>query len=109
MQIYKMKKGDTQPISIQVSDNDTDDVVDLTGATAKFIMVESANTRVAKVNSSAQVYDPTNGKVRYNFTPTNSDTPGEYYGYFEITYSGGKKQTIPPDDTLKIIITDDWE
>ena len=109
MQIYKIRTGDSQPISIQVLDEDTGDAISLTSATARFIMVRDDNDRTAKVKATAEIYDAANGKVRYNWSTADLDTPGTYYGFFEITYSGGKKQTIPADNELKIVIIDDWE
>jgi len=109
MKIFKLKTGDTQPISISLTDAETGDAIDLTDATATFTMVLADNDRTVKVDEAeAEVYEATNGEVRYNFVASDVDTVGEYYGFFEITYSGGKKQTVPADDSLKIIIGDDY-
>jgi len=66
---------------------------DLTGASAKFIMIKPDGT--VKVNAAAVISDAANKKVRYDWASGDTDTEGDYYGEFEITYSDAKKQTFP--------------
>ncbi len=66
---------------------------DLTGASAKFIMIKPDGT--VKVNSSALISDPANKKVRYDWASGETGEPGDFYGEFEVTYADGTKQSFP--------------
>jgi len=47
------------------------------------------------------------GRVRYEWTATNTNTADEYEGEFQVTYANGKIQTFPNDGHLPIVVTDD--
>jgi len=49
------------------------------------------------------------GRVRYEWTATNTNTADEYEGEFQVTYANGKIQTFPNDGYIPIVITDDIE
>lgn len=67
---------------------------DLTGASAKFSMIAKDGT--VKINkASATITDAANKKVRYDWSGTDTDTVGDYYGEFIITYADTKTQTWP--------------
>ena len=114
IRILRMKRNDTLPlVKISVVERDLDNPavttpVDLTGASAKFIMVTDADPRVVKVNAAATITDALNGKVEYSWISADTDTSGDYLAEFEITLTGGKI-TLPSDDSLKIKIIDDYD
>lgn len=67
---------------------------DLTGSSVKFAMrLRSSST--LKVNVAAVIVSPTAGTVRYDWTGTDTDTAGEYVGYWSVTLPGGKVQDTP--------------
>jgi hypothetical protein len=67
---------------------------DLTGSSVKFCMrLRSSST--LKVNVAAVIVSPTAGTVRYDWSGTDTDTAGEYVGYWSVTLPGGKVQDTP--------------
>jgi hypothetical protein len=116
LQILNIKRHDTLPrVKGRLVESDPDDPgnavpVNITGATIKFVMVTDDNARTIKVNAAAVITVPTNGEFEYRWTGTDTNTTGNYVGEFEIAFpAGGGKVTVPPDDTLKIRIFDDFD
>lgn len=111
----RMKKHDTLPaVKIAVVERDANNPgqttpVDLTGCSAKFIMVTDDTARTVKVNAAATITDAVNGKIQYLWTSPNTDTSGDYLAEFEITFGGGGKLTLPADDSLGVKIVDDFD
>jgi hypothetical protein len=66
--------------------------VDLSAATVNFKM-RPLNSQTLKVDRAAVVVTPTAGTVRYDWDPTDVDTPGEYLAWWEVT-SGGITQDV---------------
>jgi hypothetical protein len=102
---FTIKKDDLLPV-IQATVTDADDaVVDLTGGTVKFLMMDAAG--VLKINTTGGfVTDGSDGQVKYEWASDDTDTAGDYRAEFEITMSG-KPVTAPNDDYLTIKILDD--
>lgn len=70
-------------------------VVDLTGLTVTFKMVDQYGTAViAETATGVTVTDATNGKCQYDFSSSGVDTAGLYYGYFIVT-DGGESDHFP--------------
>ena len=83
--------------------------LDLTGATAKFLM-RNKTTKVLKVNTTASIDSPpTAGTVSYTWLGTDTDTRGEYDAEFEIDYGGGSKLTVPTETYIAIQIVEDLD
>ena len=81
--------------------------VNLTGASVKFSMrVKPAGT--VKVDAATStVVTPGLGRVKYNFTASNTNTADEYEGEFEVTFSNGIIQTFPNRGYIPVIVQDD--
>ena len=78
--------------------------VDLTSATVKFSMDTEAG--VNKINGVAgSLVDAPRGRVKYQWTGTDTDTEGIFFGQFIVT-SSGKDFRVPNnrDQRLRIII-----
>lgn len=104
----KLKRNDTLPtLKIAVVDSETGAAVDLTGASAKLIMVTDDETKSVVVNAAATITDAVNGKIEYAWIGADTSTSGSYLAEFEITLTTGIL-TLPNDDTLKILIVDDY-
>ena len=93
-----MKQNSTWP-SIQ-------EVVDiyksggLTGATARFRMMDSAQTMV--VDRAATIVDETT--LQYDWQASDTQTPGVYWAEFRITTADGKIVICPVEDYICIEI-----
>lgn len=72
-------------------------VVDLTGLTVKFKMVNSSGTVVvAETTAKVTVISATDGTVTFDFSSSHVATAGDYYAWFK-TYSGTEVDTYPVD------------
>lgn len=105
---YVIKTGDRAPNITATCKDGSGNVVDLTGATARFVMINN-ETGVVKVAAAATISNPTGGVVTYAWEATDTDTAGLYDGEFEVTFSGGIVQTFPNDRQIVILITPDLD
>lgn len=70
-------------------------VVDVTGKTVKFKMVDQTGTVViAETDTGVSTEDAINGKVSYAFSAAGVAAAGTYYGYFTV-YSSAVFDTFP--------------
>jgi hypothetical protein len=81
--------------------------VNVTGATIVFSMRLKPAGAVKVVTQAAVVVAAGTGRVRYEWTASNTDTANEYEGEFQVTYANGKIQTFPNYGHIPIIVTDD--
>lgn len=91
---FWMKQNDTLP-SIEATLRDgSGAIIDLTDSTVRFHM-RGKSERIAKVDSPAVIVDPTAGTVRYDWSPEDTDTPGDYQFEWQVTYDDGPIVTCP--------------
>lgn len=96
-----VKKGDRRPAVTATAKDAAGVVIDLTGATAKFIMFDWNG--LVKVNAAATILAPaTDGKLQYDWVAADTDTAGAYRAEFEVTFSDGKKMTVPNADFIHV-------
>ena len=101
-----VKQNDTSP-AIEATLQDSDgEAVNLTSATARFLMRRRGRT-TAKVSAEATITNAAAGVVQYDWDPADTDTPGQYEAEFEVTYSDGTKETFPSRGYISIVIVDD--
>ena len=112
MSDFKIKRGDRLP-ALTATLKDAAGPVDLQGSTVKFFMrgVYSSALEVDGVATIVQVgngSDGSKGKVRYDWALADTDTVGDYFAEFEVTFSDGKKLTFPNgDDYLEVSVEPD--
>ena len=106
--IFRIKKGDTAPpLAVQVLQDSNNEPLDLSGASAKFSMYRTVDGTIKKTDAStASIYDPTNGKIKYDWYSTDTNTPGTYFGEFTITLRDSKITTIPAEGYIQVEILD---
>lgn len=101
-----MKTGDIAPSIRRKLTSATDgSPVDLTGASAKFLMKDSAGNE--KVNAAAVVESPeSGGVVRYDWDVADVDEYGTFEAEFQIVLSGGAVYTMPNDGYIIVEFTE---
>lgn len=102
---FYIKQGSRLPI-LQVALLDGEkDAVDLTTAsTVKFSMVANDSTTPKVSLQTATVTDATNGEVEYAWGASDTDTEGDYYGEFLVTWGDGKQERFPSQMDIPFII-----
>jgi len=93
---WDMKRNDTSPAFEMQCQNNAGDGVDISNAVAKFHLAEynSGNIVVDKI---ATITDETQGKVKYQWEPEDTETAGLYGAEVEVTYQDGEVETFPND------------
>ncbi|MHA1304877.1 MAG: hypothetical protein ACTSPI_14360, partial [Candidatus Heimdallarchaeaceae archaeon] len=107
MDVFKIKKEDTNPAlsaTLQYSDATA---VDLNGGSVWFIM--GNETDYSAYHSGLCVITGSDtGLCEYRWDGTNdTGSVGNYFGEFEISWVGSK-MTLPNDHSLKIEIYEDY-
>ena len=103
---FKIQQHDTSPQLVGTLKDASDNAIDLTGATVKFLMRRISST-TAKVDASATVIDEDAGRVKYVWQTGDTDTAGTFQGEFEVTYTSGEIETFPNDGYIGIEVLDD--
>lgn len=99
--VFRLAKGALLPeLEVQLINKNA--VVPLGSSTVTFSMDDEAG--VSKIsNVAGTVTDAPNGKVKYVFVGTDTDTEGRFVGQFSITESG-KSYKIPENTNQRLII-----
>jgi len=105
---FEIKQNDTSPALEGILRDGFGSPIDITGATVVL------NTRLqpggaVKVNggSMGAVGSAVNGRVKYNWTSSDTDTAGIYEAEIQITFSNGKIRTIPSKGYFIVDVSDD--
>lgn len=113
VQTHRRRVGDTRTVLNatlkQPNESGVLTVVDLTGKTVAFSMVNAA-TNAVKVNAqTCTVTTAASGQCHYDFVSADVDTAGVYWGTFTVTEST-ETDSFPVDaKRLKIIIDSDTQ
>lgn len=103
---FVIKEGDTSPAITATLLDAADAAVNLAGASVKFIMTLKGQT-TAKVDAAATIVSAANGQVSYSWVAADTDTAGVYEAEWQVTFSGGAKQTFPNSSYLELIVLRD--
>lgn len=100
-EVKEIKKGSLRPILQATIYGSNGSAIDISGATSvKFTMYNSTETKIDAV--AGTIVDALEGQVSYTWTGTDTDTAGTYYGYFDVTLSGGYSMKAPTKNELII-------
>lgn len=95
MSFHSIKQNDRRPQAATILKRGTT-VVDLTLASSvTFIMRNPYKTGDPKVRSSAVILDAEAGSVEYRWLSGDTDTPGEWFAEWEVTWGDGTTETFP--------------
>lgn len=93
-------QGDTEPaITAVLQRNDTPET--LTGAAVKFQMRKSDDKHYT-VNAAASILDANAGSVKYAWSASDLNVPGDYYVQWEVTYLSGRIETTDPPNIITV-------
>ena len=97
-----LKVGDLLP-ALEATLQDANGAVNLTDATVRFVMEDSAHAN--KVNAAATITAPaTTGQVKYAWVSGDTNTAGIYCGEFVVTFAGALEATFPNSGYILIQI-----
>src|SRR5262245_53103753 len=75
---------------------------DFTGYTEpRFTMTLKGQT-VAKVNAAAEIYNASQGILRYSWSSLDTDSPGLYDGRFHVKDAAGKPISFPNGSAFEV-------
>lgn len=104
--LFLMTKNDLLP-ELTATLQDADGVaVDLSGATGIEFHMVPVGSSTPKVNATAAFVDQANGRVKYSWTGTDTDTAGEFYGEFEVAW-GAFTETFPNGEHIVVRIQEE--
>lgn len=105
---FTIKRNDRRPVlEAELLYSDTEEPVDLTGATLKFFMQSIATGSTVVSGVASLVGSATLGMVRYSWGSGTTATSGAYRGEFQADYGGGITITGPNSGYITINIIDD--
>lgn len=114
-QVHRRRVGDLRtvlPVTLKQPDSNGDlQVVDLTGKSVTFKMVNAADgtTKIAATATGVTVVTAASGTVNYDFSSGGVDTAGVYWGTFIVTESAETDSFPVAQSELKIIIDSDTQ
>ena len=100
---FRIKRGDTAPPFRQRVTEINGLTVDLTGASARFIMRDPTGA-LALVSAPATITDASSGTVEYRWDPSDTAVAGRREAEFEITFADGRKRTHPALGYLDVYV-----
>lgn len=102
----QIKQGDLFPDVEVIVKDEAGVVVDVTGATVTFYMRKSRDPSSIKINgASGSVPGPgTNGKIRYAWAGTDTDTPSTYEAEFRVALGGADPFRVPTTGYIPVEI-----
>ena len=107
MEIFKIKKNDTNPpiaITLQYSGGNA---IDLTNGSVWFNM-GNLTTYAPYCSGLCAITGSTTGNCEYRWTGSpDTQVPGNYWGEFEMIWTGSR-MTLPSDHNLKIEVYEDY-
>ena len=104
---WPLKEGDTSPAFKGTLKDGAGVVVDVTGSTVVFSMVNEAGGEPVIDEAAATILDGQGGVVAYAWQAGDTDRPGIYLAEFKVTFADLTVATFPNDGYRRIKIGDD--
>ena len=112
---HRRRTGDLRtvlPVVLkQANEAGTLQVVNLTGLTVEFALVNAATgaVKIAQTSTGVTVVTAASGTVNYDFSAGGVDTAGVYWGTFVVIQSGEEDSFPVAQQGLKILIDSDTQ
>jgi len=103
---FTIGRGDRLPEITATLSGDDNEALDVTGCTVKFILTPVAGG-TPTVSAAATVTSASAGQVKYAWDADDTQTAGYYQAEWEVTYSDGRKLTVPNGKKLAVSIVQD--
>jgi hypothetical protein len=102
-----VREGDLLPeIAATLTDADGNAVPLPSGTTVRFRMYTTpaspTSSPTFKVDQPAVITDAVNGRVSYAWSGTDTNTSGEYFAHWYVTFPDTRKETFPNRDSLVV-------
>ena len=107
MEVFKIKKSDTQPSLQATLQYNNGSPIDLTNSTIYFIMGKLADYATYRSGTCSTVSD-TGGICKYDWSNLDTGSVGTYWGEFEVNWGSGSIMTLPNNHNLKIEVLEDY-
>jgi len=107
VEIFKIKKSDTQPAIEATLEYNNGSAVDLTGTNIYFVMGNLTDYTTYR-SGTCVITGSTTGQCKYNWNVLDTGSVGNYWGEFEVNWGSGSIMTLPNDHNLKIEIFEDY-
>ena len=107
MDVFRIKKNDTNPaLAVTLQYND-ESAVNLTNGSVWFVMGD-LTTHTAYHSGLCFITGSNTGQAEYRWDGTNdTGSVGTYWGEFETVWTGSR-MTLPSDHSLKIEVYEDY-
>jgi len=113
--IHRRRTGDLRtvlPVTLKQADaTGTLQVVNLTGLTVEFTMINAATgaVKITQTSTGVTVVAAASGTVNYEFSADGVDTAGVYWGTFVVIQSDEEDSFPVAQQGLKILIDSDTQ
>lgn len=110
-QLHEMRQYDRRPpLESALYDHNGSPTNLSTASSVTFTMIHAITKRVKIDDAAASIVGATLGQVRYNWAAKDTDTPGEYLGWFTVYWSASDKsdrETFPngEEEFIHIYVT----
>ena len=96
------KKGDRLPSIVATLKKPDGTIQDLTSATGVTFVYYPAGGGASKGGACTILSPATNGQVQYDPVSADTDTVGQFFGEFVVTFTGGKTERFPNDRMIEV-------
>ena len=104
---WTMKRNDTGPVITATLKDAAGAAVNLTTATQVKFKMRAVAPGSLKVDGTATVTNAAGGQVSYAWQAADTDTAGDYYAEWEVTFASGLIETFPNAGYITITIVAD--